>query len=382
MFCAVLFSSLFYFGSCEHWAVLYAGSNSYENYRHHANVDTIYKLLIDNGFNSEKIIICQYNDIPYEAHNPLPGKLFHSSVHSTNVFPGSSVLNYSGPRVTADLFYKIISGNDILKSTSDDEVFVYYDNHGGPGFLGVPEGDSITADKLSYAFKQLENKKMYKNLLFMISACYSLSMTHSITNHNMAIITSSNDVQQAHAIDFDNLLGVYVTNEFNYGLDLYARRNINMNLGELYNRLKFISKESDVCWVGDEAMKDLKLSQFIGSDNQYKDSKINFSNDLLPEHSEPVDPVKATLRAIASVEEYNERIKEIEITRNRFEKLRRFSPNAPFSNAYTSDYFELIQYYENKFGKLHPDDYGYLQVLNDIVQYEGKRKAYEFIDLL
>ena len=263
-----MFSLLCSLAFSKKWAVLYIGSNTYSNYRHHSNVDTVFTLLQERGFDTKNIILCQYNDIPNAASNPFKGQIFHSIEHK-NVYPGASYITYSGAQVTAQKFYDILSGNDALKSTAEDDVYIYYDNHGGPGILGVPSGngDYIKEPELVEALAQLEAKNMYRKAFFMIGACYSQSMIKNIKNKNLAIITSANDHESAYACNYDSSVGAYLTNYFNLNFDKLARENPTITLGELFETLKKVITTSETCWGGDESMKSELLSTFIGEAN-------------------------------------------------------------------------------------------------------------------
>jgi legumain len=371
-----LFAAL---ASSARWAVLYIGSNTYSNYRHHANIDTAYQLLVDRGFDKSHIIVAQYNDIPESASNPFKGQLFHTLEH-INVYIGADAITYSGKKITAQLMYDIVSGREGLQSTAEDDVFVYYDNHGGPGILGVPDGVTgkyIEQAKLAEAFKELEDKKMYKNLFFMIGACYSLSMTPNIKNKNMAIITSANDRESSYACTYDSSVRAYLTNEFNLNFDLIARQYPDITIGEFYKKMVESNKRSHVSFAGDESMKSMKLSTFIGEASN-KRPKIFPKYDV----NDVADPVTATLRSIDSVEEYRARSKQLVETKERFKKLASaFSP-ALFSSNYNADYMSAIEHYELKFGAVHPDDLGEYQLLANLVQKFGLSAVKKAIDAL
>ena len=62
---------------CVNWAVLTAGSNSYYNYRHQADVFHAYQVLLKRGFDAENIIVLAYDDIASAKNNPFPGKIFN-----------------------------------------------------------------------------------------------------------------------------------------------------------------------------------------------------------------------------------------------------------------------------------------------------------------
>ncbi|GJW23791.1 uncharacterized mitochondrial protein-like protein [Tanacetum coccineum] len=55
------------------WALLVAGSNEYENYRHQADVCHAYQILKRGGLKDENIMVFMYDDIANHRYNPKPG---------------------------------------------------------------------------------------------------------------------------------------------------------------------------------------------------------------------------------------------------------------------------------------------------------------------
>lgn len=64
-------------GSSYHWALLIAGSNTWWNYRHQADVCHAYQLLKKNGLPDERIIVMLYDDVASSMWNPYPEQLFN-----------------------------------------------------------------------------------------------------------------------------------------------------------------------------------------------------------------------------------------------------------------------------------------------------------------
>ncbi|KER19340.1 hypothetical protein T265_15574, partial [Opisthorchis viverrini] len=60
-------SSLFNNNPSENWVVLAAGSNTWENYRHQADVYHAYQIVRQNNVPAQNIITLAYDDI---ANNP------------------------------------------------------------------------------------------------------------------------------------------------------------------------------------------------------------------------------------------------------------------------------------------------------------------------
>lgn len=107
--------------SCSQYVLLYAGSNTYTNYRHQADIFTIYHQILARGFDKSQISLYAYDDIATDPSNPFQGQLFHTLDHKTNVYPGSDAINVKGDKVTAQAFTDAISN---LPTTSEDYVFI------------------------------------------------------------------------------------------------------------------------------------------------------------------------------------------------------------------------------------------------------------------
>jgi len=109
----ILLSLIVCLAVCENWAVLVAGSNTYSNYRHQADVFHAYQSLISSGFDSEKIITMAYDDIANSTSNPFKGKVYNKPTYAqagTDVYAGVKI-DYSKGDVTPQNFKNVLLGN-------------------------------------------------------------------------------------------------------------------------------------------------------------------------------------------------------------------------------------------------------------------------------
>jgi legumain len=136
----------------DHWAVVVAGSNTYGNYRHQADVAHAYQILTSQGIPAENIIYMAYDDVANNSRNPFPGQLFNRT-DGPNVYD-ASVVDYKGTDVTAEKFLAVLTGDaataggKVLESNENSQVFVYYTDHGAPNLVAFPSGGYLYADKL------------------------------------------------------------------------------------------------------------------------------------------------------------------------------------------------------------------------------------------
>lgn len=172
--------------SCDNWAVIVAGSNTYSNYRHQSNVYHLYKILRTFGMPESNIITFAYDDIANNKRNPIPGQVFNRP-DGEDVYAGVKI-DFVGEDVTASNFIAALTGDassirttdprstpKVLQSTQNDHVFVYYSDHGGDNIIAFPN-EYLYADELNNALKTMHSKNMYSKLVFYLEACHSGSM--------------------------------------------------------------------------------------------------------------------------------------------------------------------------------------------------------------
>ncbi|XP_062029398.1 vacuolar-processing enzyme-like [Rosa rugosa] len=188
------------------WAVLVAGSMGYGNYRHQADVCHAYQILKKGGLKDENIIVFMYDDIANNPENPRPGVIINKP-DGDDVYHGVPK-DYAGENATAANLYAVILGDKsnlsggsgkVLNSGPNDNVFIYYTDHGGPGIVGMPEGDFVYANDLVDVLIKKHEANAYKNMVFYLEACESGSMFEGLLPTNISIYatTASNATENS-----------------------------------------------------------------------------------------------------------------------------------------------------------------------------------------
>jgi legumain len=223
--------------SAANWAVVVAGSNQYYNYRHQADVCHAYQTLHSHGIPNSNIITLFYDDIANDPQNPYPGQLFNkptdASTPGVDVYKGCQK-DYTGNDVTAQNFLYVITGNAsavqgagdgrVLKSGPDDNVFIFFSDHGGTGIIAFPVGPFLQATDLNAALEYMSQNKMYKKLVFYLEACESGSMFQNLLPPNINIYATS-----ASSPD-ESSWGCYCPPD-----DMVKGVELNSCLGDLYS---------------------------------------------------------------------------------------------------------------------------------------------------
>ena len=322
--------SLQNYNSGENWAILACGSSGYLNYRHQADVFHVYQSLIKRGFSKEHIILFAYNDIAYNPKNPFPGEIYNRP-DGPNVYEGVKI-DYSNFNVNPKTYLSVLKGDTqngklkkVLNSTSNDNIFMYFSDHGIAGAIVFPNNQFLYADELEETFKFMKNKKMYKNIVFYLESCYSGSMFNNINSdlnvYSLTAASPSEESLATYCYPQDVVKGkemhTCLSNEFtsNWLDDSDSRinfneilsksdNNINDNLNENYSNheqyiyVKKMTKNSHIQEYGNLSIGDLPITYFQSS----SDTDIDYDKKKEREKSKEVKEYEEIKKRIADLD--------------------------------------------------------------------------------
>lgn len=123
----------------KRWVLLIAGSNTYDNYRHQADIYHAYHVLRNHGIPDKQIVVMHYDDIANDPENPYPGTVINKP-GGKDVYHGVPK-DYTKDEVTPQNAIKILNGDKglkskgkkVIESTDKDHIFIYFADHGAPG---------------------------------------------------------------------------------------------------------------------------------------------------------------------------------------------------------------------------------------------------------
>ena len=92
----------------NNWAVLVCASRYWFNYRHVANVLSIYRSVKRLGIPDSRIILMIADDMSCDARNPKPATIFNNGQHFINVYGDDVEVDYRGSPFTQPLNSKTI----------------------------------------------------------------------------------------------------------------------------------------------------------------------------------------------------------------------------------------------------------------------------------
>ncbi|KAG8495421.1 hypothetical protein CXB51_013135 [Gossypium anomalum] len=218
------------------WAVLIAGSKTYQNYRHQvinsspytsicrftskgsnlltqfkllqADVCHAYQLLRKGGLKDENIIVFMYDDIAYNVQNPRPGIIINNP-NGADVYK-EVPKDYTGENVAVNNFFNVILGNKaaltggsgkVADSGPNDHVFICYTDNGALVCLvSMPDDSFIYADQLIELLKKKHASGTYKGLVFYLEACDSGSIFEGLLPEGLNIYPRQHRTQARIAL--------------------------------------------------------------------------------------------------------------------------------------------------------------------------------------
>lgn len=277
--------------SCKNWIVLVAGSNTFGNYRHQAEVYHLYQLIKRYNIPDQRIITFAFDDIASNTRNPLPGEVYNVP-NATNVYEGIKI-DYIARDVTPENFVGAITGNKtklklhderstgkVLESTKDDNVFIYFTGHGGDGMIEFPSG-FLDCETHFLALEEMYNKTMFKEMVYYMDSDDSLNMfqqyNDQLIQYRIYVVAADTDQKYcgkeavAKGVQIGTCLGNYFSNGFIEDVDKKGEDLKYVTLQEQYDYLAWLI-EGIMLQFGDPSVADKSLYEFFRSDaadNEY-----------------------------------------------------------------------------------------------------------------
>ena len=218
-----------------------------------------------------------YNDVPFDKYNPFKGQLFNRpGDDSPNVYKGV-IVDYEKEMVNPEILIKVLIGDEsaggkVLKSTKDDNVFLFFSDHGSEDLLALP-GGYLYSNNLLDAIKTMHDKQMYKKFLLYIEACFSGSMFLNLPEDlNVVAVTAANAEESSwgwycddEAIIKGKDIGSCLGDEFSISwMEHVDNSDRKENLEDQFNYLVKQVTKSHVSRYGDTSFKNDSIGEFIG----------------------------------------------------------------------------------------------------------------------
>ena len=211
-------------GHTNNWAVLVDTSRFWFNYRHVANVLSIYRSVKRLGIPDSQIILMIADDMACNPRNPRPATVFNNANQNINVYGDDVEVDYRGYEVTVANFVRLLTGrlasgtprSKQLLTNEGSNVLVYLTGHGGDGFLKFQDSEEVTSQELADAVEQMWEKRRYNEIFFMIDTCQAASLFEKFYSPNVLAVASSLVGEDSLSHHVDPAIGVYIIDRYTY----------------------------------------------------------------------------------------------------------------------------------------------------------------------
>ncbi|KJZ79263.1 hypothetical protein HIM_01414 [Hirsutella minnesotensis 3608] len=280
----------------SNWAVLVCTSRFWFNYRHLANVLSIYRTVKRLGIPDSQIILMLPDDMACNPRNAFPGTVYSNSDRAVDLYGDNIEVDYRGYEVTVENFIRLLTdrvGAEMPRSKrllTDDRsnILVYMTGHGGNEFLKFQDAEEIGAYDLADAFEQMWEKKRYHEILFMIDTCQANTMYSRLYSPNIIATGSSELDQSSYSHHADNDVGVAVIDRYTYyNLEFLENQVQDLNsrktVGELFDSYDFEKIHSnagvryDLFPGGAEGARSRLITDFFGNVQNVEVDRANDS---------------------------------------------------------------------------------------------------------
>ncbi|PWN30342.1 hypothetical protein BDZ90DRAFT_225203 [Jaminaea rosea] len=266
-------------GHTNNWAVLVSASRFWFNYRHMSNTLGLYRVVKRLGIPDSQIILMLADDAACDPRNRFPGNVWADSNRALDLYGGEIQVDYKGSEVTVEALIRLLTGrhppslpaSKRLLSDSSSNVLLYLTGHGGEDFLKFQDAEELGAWDLADALGQMDAKRRYHELLFIIDTCQANSMYSKIYSPNVIAVGSSQVGQNSYSHHTDADLGIALIDRFTRfvlgyldGID----KTSGLRLVDLFGAWDSEELHSDPGVRSDllrtRKLEDVKLTDFFG----------------------------------------------------------------------------------------------------------------------
>ena len=230
----------------DQYALLVQGSTGWNNYRHQADVLSVYQMLKRNGFDDDHIILIIDKALATDARNPEPG-VIRSSDDGPDLYSHVEV-DFDNASLTPADISDILLGNipHLFPSGAQEgaNVLVFWSGHGHNraingtdelAWLDTPVGQGMTAECLRQTVSQMQQQSRYRKMLIVAEPCFSEAVIVPLTGiPGVLALSSSGSSEQSFADNWSTALGVWRCDRFSHNLVTHLTASPHTTYRDLY----------------------------------------------------------------------------------------------------------------------------------------------------
>lgn len=224
----------------NNWAVVVATSDTWANYRHQADALAMYQLLRRHGYDDDHIVLVMEDNLAYNKNNKYPGEI-RVRKNGENLYHDVTV-DYHINDITIDDLKHIMLGEkseklpNVISSTANDNVIVFWCGHGNKNELAWGSNNSISGDDVRDILQAMYEQGKYRKMMFSIDACYSGSIGDKCEGiPGIIFVSAANASESSKADEKDNDMGgLWLSNGFTRAFQEQIDEDPTISLRDLY----------------------------------------------------------------------------------------------------------------------------------------------------
>lgn len=230
------------------YAVLVQGSNGWNNYRHQADVLSVYQMLKTKGFDDDHIILIIDKALASDAMNPEPG-IIRAEDGGNDLMAGCS-MDYDNADISPSDISNILLGVKtdktpvVLPKDAGQNVLLFWSGHGhNHANNGADElvwrnadvGRGMTADLLRQTISLMHQQGQYRKMFVLTEPCFSEAViTPLVGIPGVLAMSSAGTFEQSFADNWSTELGVWRCDRFSRNLVTHLTASPTTTYRDLY----------------------------------------------------------------------------------------------------------------------------------------------------
>ena len=237
----------------DQYAVLVQGSEGFINYRHQADVLSVYQSLRRGGFPDDHIILILDKQLASDPKNPEPG-VIRTSTTGPDLLSGSTadsgfpaaIVDYDSADLTASDVADILAGRQtdrlpvVVPQGKGNNVLLYWSGHGRSMSHGganefswrdAGSGKGFSADLLRQTAEQMQ----YRKLLVAVEPCYGECVIRAVEGiPGVLAMSGANSQEQSWADNWNDAAKVWMCDRFTKNLVTCLTKNPDTRFRDLF----------------------------------------------------------------------------------------------------------------------------------------------------
>lgn len=209
----------------DRYAVLVQGSHGMSNYRHQADVLSVYNMLRRGGFDDDHIILVIDDQLKNDPNNTQPG-VVRRSMDGENLYEGA-VVDYDNANLSATDLTDILLGNEsertpvVLPRDDGHNVLLYWSGHGRSNAHGgvndfvwrdMEAGSGFSDEMMRETISEMRAQNTFRKLFLIAEPCYSENIINAIKGiKGVLAMSGASGEEQSWAENWNGGLGRFGT---------------------------------------------------------------------------------------------------------------------------------------------------------------------------